>query len=398
MLTRLGRGIVVAAAVAAFSAVVAPQVPESSRAERGPRERSRAPVVVKLEPIVSVVADPDGKVPWDQPLRVTVTHGQLGAVSVTDGDGQATPGTTSPEGTEWQSAGTLVPQLAYTVRASATDADGRSFERSLAVTATAAPVLRATLSPGDREVVGIGMPAEVIFNRPVPAGERPAVEQRLAVSTTPPVTGAWRWIGPARIHWRPAAYWQPGTEVTLHADLRRLQVGSAWGVDERAVRFRIGAAHISTVDVATHQMTVTENGQVVNVIPISAGRDRYPTRNGVHIALSKSRIEVMDSETVGIPRSQGGYYKEVAWATRLSYGGTFVHAAPWSVADQGRRNVSHGCINASTAAAQWFFNFTRRGDVVQIVNSSAPPKLSDPGTADWNIPWERWANGASKGS
>jgi hypothetical protein len=60
--------------------------------------------------------------------------------------------------------------------------------------------------------------------------------------------------------------------------------------------------------------------------------------------------------------------------------------------------VSHGCINASPANAQWFFNFTRRGDVVEVVNSSAPPKLSDPGTADWNIPWEQWAGAASKPS
>jgi lipoprotein-anchoring transpeptidase ErfK/SrfK len=395
---RLGRGIVMTVAVVAFAVVVAPLAPDGSPAETSAGGRGRAPAVVKLEPIVSVVAEPDGAVPWDQPLRVTVANGRLGAVSVADADGQALPGGTSPEGTAWQSAGTLVPQSAYTVRVSVTGADGHSTEQSLVVRATAAPVLRATLSPGDGEVVGIGMPAVVTFNRPVPPAERSAVEQRLAVSTTPPVLGAWRWINSARVHWRPAVYWQPGTEVTVHADLRRLQVGSAWGVDERTARFRIGAAHISTVDVATHQMTVTENGQVVNVIPISAGRDRYPTRNGVHIALSKSRIEIMDSETVGIPRSQGGYYKEVAWATRLSYGGTFVHAAPWSLAAQGRRNVSHGCINASTASAQWFFNFTRRGDVVEVINSSAPPKLSDPGTADWNIPWDQWANGASKQS
>ena len=187
-------------------------------------------------------------------------------------------------------------------------------------------------------------------------------------------------------------YWQPGTEVTVHADLRRLQVGPAWGTDERTVRFRIGDAHISTVDVAAHQMTVTENGRVVNTIPISAGRERYPTRNGVHIALAKSRIELMDSATVGIPLDRGGYYKKVGWATRLSYGGTFVHAAPWSVGDQGQRNVSHGCINASDLDAQWFFHFTKRGDVVEVVNSTAPPKLSDPGMADWNIPWDQWDN------
>jgi lipoprotein-anchoring transpeptidase ErfK/SrfK len=228
----------------------------------------------------------------------------------------------------------------------------------------------------------------------VAAADRPAVEERLTVSANPPTDGAWRWISPARIHWRPAVYWQPGTEVAVHSDLRGLQVGDASGADERTIHFRIGDAHVTTVDVATHQMTVTQNGQVVRVIPVSTGRSRYPTNNGVHLALEKSRTVTMDSSTVGIPRnSPGGYYRKVAWATRLSYSGTYVHAAPWSAGAQGERNVSHGCINASTADAQWFYTFTRRGDVVDVVNSPAPPKLSDPGMSDWNIPWEKWKAG-----
>ena len=36
------------------------------------------------------------------------------------------------------------------------------------------------------------------------------------------------------------------------------------------------------------------------------------------------------------------------------------------------------------------FNFTRRGDPVEVVNSPAKPKLYDPGMADWNVPWEQW--------
>ena len=102
----------------------------------------------------------------------------------------------------------------------------------------------------------------------------------------------------------------------------------------------------------------------------------------------------MDSSTVGIPRdSPAGYYRKVAWATRLSYSGTYVHAAPWSTGAQGERNVSHGCINVSTADAQWFYGFTQRGDVVTVVNSNAKPLLYDPGMADWNIPWDQWKAG-----
>ncbi|MBV8959397.1 MAG: L,D-transpeptidase, partial [Actinobacteria bacterium] len=65
-------------------------------------------------------------------------------------------------------------------------------------------------------------------------------------------------------------------------------------------------------------------------------------------------------------------------------------AAPWSVPDQGQRNVSHGCINLSTADAQWFYDFTQRGDIIDIHSAGAAPDLADPGTMDWNLSWEAW--------
>jgi hypothetical protein len=40
----------------------------------------------------------------------------------------------------------------------------------------------------------------------------------------------------------------------------------------------------------------------------------------------------MDSATVGIPKGDPDYYYEtVYWDTRISNGGMFVHAAPWSL-------------------------------------------------------------------
>ena len=346
-------------------------------------------------PVVSVETDPAGVAPWDRPLLVNVSNGTLAGVSVLDGQGQPLAGDVAPGGGVWQSSQTLVPGTLYTVEVTALGADREPFEKSLTVTSSApTTVLRATLAPARGEVVGIGMPAVVSFNRAVAKADRPTVEQRLAVTTKPPVEGDWRWITPARAHWRSASYWQPGTEVSVHSDLRGLRVGDAWGADEQTVAFRIGDAQISTVDVGTHQMTVMKNGQVEKVIPISAGAARWPTHNGVHLALEKNRTVTMDSSTVGIPRSgPGGYYRKVAWAIRLSWSGTFAHAAPWSAGSQGRTNVSHGCINMSTANAQWLFNFTRRGDPVEVVNSPAKPKLYDPGMADWNIPWEQWKVG-----
>jgi lipoprotein-anchoring transpeptidase ErfK/SrfK len=116
----------------------------------------------------------------------------------------------------------------------------------------------------------------------------------------------------------------------------------------------------------------------------------------VHIVIEKMPQIIMDSQTVGIPRnSPDGYYEKVLWDVRISYGGAFVHAAPWSVQSQGTSNVSHGCINLSTANAQWFYGIARRGDVVDVINSPAPPNISDPGMADWNMSWSQWVAGSA---
>jgi lipoprotein-anchoring transpeptidase ErfK/SrfK len=390
------RYAVVIGAVMALAAVSIVQFMGGSEAATPDDRESLAAAMEKVSqeppPAVTLDADPAGVVPWDRPLVVRVANGTLSEVSVVSAEGQAIPGDLTPEGA-WQSSGTLVPQTAYTVQVSAVGADQRLAEQSLTVTASAPTTfLKAILSPAEGEVVGIGMPAVVTLNRPVAKADRPAVEQRFAVTTNPPVEGDWRWITPTRVHWRPATYWQPGTEVSVRGNLQGVRIADHWGEDlERTVSFRIGDAQVSTVDVAAHQMTVTKNGVVERVIAISAGRAKWPTHNGVHLALEKNRTVTMDSSTVGIPRnSPGGYYRKVAWAIRMSWSGTFTHAAPWSVGSQGRTNVSHGCINMSTANAQWFFNFTRRGDPIEVVNSPAKPKLYDPGMADWNVPWEQW--------
>ncbi|MGH9008388.1 MAG: Ig-like domain-containing protein, partial [Acidimicrobiia bacterium] len=166
------------------------------------------------QPAVSLETDQAGNVPSDRPLVVRLTNGSLTGVTVEDPQGQGLAGDLTADGLAWQSSEPPVPQTPYTVWVSAVAADEQPFDQTLNVTsAPPSAVLRATLSPNDNEVVGIGMPAVVAFNRAVAPADRPAVEQRLSVTTNPPVEGDWRWITPARVHWRPATYWQPGTEV-----------------------------------------------------------------------------------------------------------------------------------------------------------------------------------------
>ena len=71
-----------------------------------------------------------------------------------------------------------------------------------------------------------------------------------------------------------------------------------------------------------------------------------------------------------------------------------MHAAPWSVAQQGNTNVSHGCINLSTERAAWFFDFSQPGDVVEIQQLQPPATLRSD-IYDWTIPWDEWQAGSA---
>jgi lipoprotein-anchoring transpeptidase ErfK/SrfK len=99
----------------------------------------------------------------------------------------------------------------------------------------------------------------------------------------------------------------------------------------------------------------------------------------------------MVSSTVGIPvNSPAGYNEFVYNDVHISDSGEYVHSAPWSVGSQGRTNVSHGCINMSPANSLTFFNFSRVGDVVEVVGSPRPPVTGDHGVMDWSTAWSQW--------
>ena len=156
--------------------------------------------------------------------------------------------------------------------------------------------------------------------------------------------------------------------------------------------FSIGAARISVANLQTEKMTVTQNGVPLPTYPISGGRQQYPTMDGTHIVLDRESVVRMDSATVGIPvNSPNGYNELVYDDVHISDSGEYVHAAPWSVGDQGVTNVSHGCINVCagqrsvvlTASAGW-----ATSSRWSAVPGRRPP--GDHGVMDWSTPWSQW--------
>jgi lipoprotein-anchoring transpeptidase ErfK/SrfK len=331
----------------------------------------------------------------DARAKVVASDGTLRSVTVKATDGRRVAGKLDGDGQTWTSSGVLAPATRYRVRVEAVDEAGTATRRSTSFT-TLRPraELRAAVMPLEGETVGVGLPIGVWFNQPV--ADRAAVERRLQVVSSEPVDGAWHWFNDSEVHYRPRTYWPSGAKVTLRARLAGTAAGDGvWGVADRTISFRIGDRHVSIVNARTHRMQVVANGKTLRTMPVSTGRDKYPTTNGVHFVIEKTRNKLMDSSTIGIPRdSPGGYYQHVAWSVRISNSGEFVHAAPWSTASQGRANVSHGCVNLSTANAAWFFKLTRRGDVVEVVGSPRRPGDSF-GVADWNMSWSAWLRGSA---
>ena len=322
----------------------------------------------------------------DNPVRVTVENGRLTSMTVTSPSGPV-PGTFA--GGLFTPAQPLEFGQTYTVSATAESRAGESTAvRSLFTTIVPAAEISAEVYPFEGDVVGVGMPVIVTFSSPVPAEARPALTARFAVSSVPAVEGSWRWLNDSTMHWRPRTYWPAGTAVSVTGGVAGHGVGDEWFTTSVAQSFAIGPDHRITIDATTHQMVAYENGQPIRTMPISTGSDAYPTASGVDLIMEKYDEFEMDSSSVGITGSEA-YLVTVAHAQRLTYSGTFLHAAPWN-SQLGSANTSHGCINASDEDAAWMMAFTLIGDPVEI--SGTPEQVSwGNGWGDWNIPYDQWA-------
>src|SRR5699024_5448488 len=135
------------------------------------------------------------------------------------------------------------------------------------------------------------------------------------------------------------------------------------------------------------------NGEKLRTLPVSLGKPDQPSSDGTHVVSELHDSYFMNSETFGLPVDEGGYQTDVDWAVRISNGGEFIHAAPWSVSEQGNSNTSHGCINLSDADAKQVFDMLKKGDIVEITNSGGPELEPWDGFGDWQVPWNEWVAG-----
>ncbi|MGW6912251.1 L,D-transpeptidase [Kitasatospora sp. NPDC054939] len=354
--------------------------------------------------VTALPADGAQDVPAQGPVRVTVEHGRLVSVRLADARGTEQPGTVTGDGTAWTPDGPLQLGTAFTLDSVAEDARGLRAAHHTAFSTAARPhTFVAFFTPEDGSTVGVGMPVSLRFSRTIT--DRAAVERAVSVTARPPVPVAAHWFDGRRLDFRPEKYWAPGTRVTLSLRLKDVRgAPGAVGTQTRDVRFTVGRAQVSTVDLDTFTMTVRQGvgGRTVKVLKVSGGDREHRTYRGVMVVSERYRVTRMNSQTVGM----GDEYdiKDVPHAMRLTTSGTFIHGNYWAdPAVFGTANTSHGCIGLADAKdgasgdtpAGWLFEHTLPGDVIEVKASGGDVVPPHNGLNGWNLPWEKWVAGGA---
>ena len=335
----------------------------------------------------------------DVPAATAVTFTTKEATETTvelkDSAGAAVAGKLAADGKSWLPDGALKYGETYTATVTATGDDGKPATATSTFTTMAKPgkQVRVTSFLGDNQVVGVGMPLIVKFGRAIPEDYRDDMQRRMTVTAKPAQEGIWRWVSPTEVHYRPKQFWKANSTVTYKVQAGGLPLGDGWyGRSDLTVDIKIGPSFVMTVDNRTKRMTVARNGQTVKTILVSLGKKSTPSSSGTMVVIEKLRHTVFDTmEELG---PEEGYRTEIDYAQRLTWGGEFIHAAPWSEGVQGRSNVSHGCVNVSMKDGNWLFANTRIGDPITVKGTERKLQNGN-GWTDWNMSWDEYVKGSA---
>ncbi|HZC41515.1 MAG TPA: Ig-like domain-containing protein [Streptosporangiaceae bacterium] len=332
----------------------------------------------------------------DLGVTVRVTGGRLTSVRLLGPGGQAAGGILGPDGASWHTSWALAPAARYRVTAVAV---GRQGTRTVAAGTfrTLAPqqTFHASTALGSR-TYGVGMP--VILNFSSPVTNKAAAERALQLWSSKPVTGAWYWMGDQSVWFRPRSYWPAHTSVRFVAHLRGVQAAPGrFGSADLSQSFRIGDALVARASAATHVMKVWYDGRLAGSWPVSTGQPGLDTPDGHYLSFAMGNPVDMNSATFGVMPGDPGYYNVMVHdSVQFTYDGDYVHSAPWSVAEQGYSNVSHGCVNLSPADAAWFYGHSLIGDPITIVGSPRRGTWGD-GWTIWFRSWRELLAGSATG-
>ncbi|HEX2307386.1 MAG TPA: Ig-like domain-containing protein [Jatrophihabitantaceae bacterium] len=344
------------------------------------------------------------------PVRAVVAEGKITSAKLASSSGRVFSGKIAADGASWELGQKLGYGYSYTLRVEAKNADGKAVTKTSRFTTVTPgsftlPYLEdtATASIVAGGTYGVGMVINIQFDELIT--NKAAAEKAISITSKPAVEGAFFWLNDQTVHWRPARYWTPGTQVSVHANLYGVEVGNGlWGQQDVSTHFKIGASHIAIADARSHKVKVYWNYKLVRTMPTSMGQGGCVpgthgqriclwTPPGTYTVMNKQHSVVMDSASYGLPHSSPYGYKEtIYWATRISSDGIYLHELMSTVWAQGHVNVSHGCVNLNHVNALWYYRTSYVGDVVTVVHSGGEP-LHVWQNGDWSVPWKTWVKG-----
>ena len=327
-----------------------------------------------------------------EPIKVTAAAG-LDSVSMTNESGKEVEAEFNDDKSEWTTTEPLGYGRTYTVEAR--DTDGQRVVSSFTTLSPDATV-HAYLGPLDGATVGVAQAVTIRFDTAIQ--DTKAVEDLINVETSNGTDGAFFWLDPYEVRWRPKEYWEPGTEVSVKANIYGHEMGEGlYGAQDSETHFTIGDKVEAVVDNDDKMLRVYASDELVKEFPVSLGTDgTYDTPNGTYVVGDEHEKLTMDSRTYGLALDAGGYVTPVDYATQLSYSGIYVHSAPWASGALGSYNQSHGCINASYDNAKWFQDYVKRGDPVVVKNTAGATLTPYDGLGYWNLDWEQRSGGSGQ--
>jgi len=359
---------------------------------------SAAPSTTKVvPPVASIAATPAlGAVDLSpvEPISFTVDKGTIDDVTLTNPDGKVVLATIAPDRKSWSVGEVLGFGKTYTLAGTATGTDGKQIPINGTFTTVSTDTqTRNTVNPADGAVVGVAAPVSVSFG--VEPEDRALIEKNVSITTTPAVEGAWAWVkhddGRWAMDYRTKDYWPAGTVVHVDAKLYGLRLNAtSYGASDITSDFTIGRNQVVIADVNSHDLIVQQDGQTVASYPASFGRGsengdpELVTRSGVHVVTEKAAEYLMNNPRYGYTNSLQ------RWTVRISNNGEFIHANPDSAGAQGNSNVTHGCVNLSTADAEAYYNSAIWGDPVEVSGTNVNLSSMDGDIYIWGMSWDEW--------
>ena len=184
-----------------------------------------------------------------QKVTVTAFNATITQVSaVSDTDGAVLAGAISEDGGTWTLTDRMAYATTYRITGTATARDGTvaPIDGQLS-TVDPGDTMRASFQLAEGGTYGVATPIILTFTGQIT--DKAAAQQALTVTTDKGlVEGSWGWlqdediqgtgVQQSRVHYRTKDYWPANTTVTVTANLYGIDLGGAWGREDKTCKGR----------------------------------------------------------------------------------------------------------------------------------------------------------------